>query len=60
MSNFEEKLDENLKILQDCQNSHDLKSCFNCDEIFDCKIRNDYVDSAYDSMSKGESGDFEF
>lgn len=60
MSSFEEKLDEMLKNLQDCQKSHDFQSCFDCDEIFDCKTRKDYVDAAYNSMSQGSNSDFEF
>lgn len=57
---FQQELDEKKKALQECQNSKELKSCMNCEDLFDCKIREDYVKATYNSMSKGETGGFEF
>ncbi|WP_169752834.1 hypothetical protein [Campylobacter mucosalis] len=57
---FELRLDEKAKILTDCQAQKGLNSCFNCELIFECEIRKNYVDAAYNSMSKGDSGGFEF
>ncbi|MGH1600234.1 hypothetical protein [Campylobacter majalis] len=57
---FELKLEEDKKTLQQCQESKNLKSCFDCDKLFECETRKRYVDSAYNSMSKGAGGGFEF
>lgn len=57
---FDLALEEQAKILQACQNSRGLNSCLNCDEIFACPTRKSYVDAAYNSMSKGDSGGFDF
>ncbi len=38
-----------------------LNSCYNCDEIFNCQTRKNYVDAVYNSMSKGKTeGGFDF
>jgi len=47
-------------FLQACQNSRGLISCLNCDEIFACPTRKNYVDAVYSSMSKGDGGGFDF
>jgi hypothetical protein len=60
LDSFEKKLQESIKTLQDCQNSHSLKSCFDCDKFLDCGIRDEYVQSVYKSMNKGKGGGFEF
>ncbi|MGP1485080.1 MAG: hypothetical protein ACTTJC_03150 [Campylobacter sp.] len=57
---FELELENKKKILQDCQTNKGLKSCFNCDELFECQTRKFYVDAVYNSMSKGSSGGFDF
>jgi hypothetical protein len=57
---FELKLDANMQRLQQCQQEKALKSCSQCDEYIGCPIRRDYVQAVYDSMSKGETGGFEF
>jgi len=60
----DDKYKELLKIatvnLKDCQNNLQLKSCFDCEKLFDCEIRKNYVNAVYSSMSKGQSGGFEF
>jgi len=57
---FQIELDEKKKTLQKCQEDKKLKSCMDCQQLFDCKIREDYVKATYNSMSKGETGGFEF
>lgn len=57
---YEQRLDEALKKLQACQDEHKLKSCSKCEQYIGCEIRRKYVQSVYDSMSKGETGGFEF
>ncbi|EEO8735241.1 hypothetical protein QBY36_001480 [Campylobacter coli] len=58
---FEQDLDKKKEILSSCQSSKGLKSCYNCDEIFNCSTRKDYVDAVYNSMSKGKTeGGFDF
>ena len=46
--------------LELCQVEHQVNSCFKCTKILDCELRDSYVKAVYDSMSKGESGGFEF
>lgn len=57
---FEVDLEDKLKELKECQDSMNIKSCFNCDEYFECIIRIDYKKSVYNSMSKGNNGGFSF
>jgi len=46
--------------LEQCQVQHQVKSCFQCDKLLDCTVRDSYIKSVYDSMSKGKGGGFEF
>ncbi len=57
---FKLKLQEKLKILQECQKEHKLKSCYSCDKIIGCKTRKEYIVAVYQSMNKGKGGGFEF
>ena len=57
---FSKKLEEKKTVLEQCQNEKNFKSCTECDKIIGCEIRRNYVKSVYDSMSKGETGGFEF
>ncbi|MBU1658355.1 hypothetical protein KKG72_04800 [bacterium] len=57
---FELHLDEMIIKIQMCQVKKDLKSCSVCEHYLDCELRSDYVKSVYNSMSKGETGGFEF
>jgi hypothetical protein len=59
-SPYEIKLDEAKKVLVQCQESKELDSCLKCPQIIGCEIRNAYVRSVYESMSKGEAGGFDF
>ena len=54
------KLDQKLKELQNCQTSKGFKSCNSCDQFFDCELRKKYVITVYESMNKGSGGGFEF
>lgn len=55
-----QSLEVATKELQDCQASKAMASCFDCEFVFNCDIRNRYVKIVYESMNKGEEGDFEF
>ncbi|WP_181881519.1 hypothetical protein [Helicobacter sp. MIT 99-5507] len=58
--NFEEKLDENILKIKECQKEHSIDTCFKCELIVGCKTRKEYVDSVYSSMNKGSGGFFNF
>lgn len=60
LDKFEIHLDEMILKLQKCQTDKNLKSCSDCDSYLECKLRSDYIKSVYNSMSKGETGGFEF
>jgi len=53
-------LDEQLKILQECQKQQNLDSCLICPKVLDCTTREEYIRAVYSSMNKGEGGGFEF
>ncbi len=57
---FELRLQNSLKILKECQEKHNLKSCLKCQKVIGCEIRKEYVDAVYKSMNKGKGGGFEF
>ncbi len=66
---FEKALDAKLELLRECQakesssvefNGNSYGSCFPCLKIIGCETRKAYVLSAYNSMSKGDTGGFEF
>lgn len=57
---FEIHLDKMIIKLQQCQDEKALKSCSDCEQYLTCKLRDDYIKSVYNSMSKGETGGFEF
>lgn len=57
---FELHLEEMLVKLQACQQEKTLKSCSACEFYFSCELRNEYVQAVYNSMSKGDTGGFEF
>ena len=57
---FELHLDEMIVKIQACQKNKNLQSCSVCERYMDCELRLDYVKSVYNSMSKGETGGFEF
>ncbi|MEA2049883.1 MAG: hypothetical protein U9O56_04060 [Campylobacterota bacterium] len=53
-------LDQQLKILKECQKSKHLKSCMQCNIVLNCDTRDKYIKSVYESMNKGTGGGFEF
>ena len=57
---FEQRLDAMIEKLKACQDEHGLKSCSRCERYLACELRKSYVSAVYDSMSKGETGGFEF
>ncbi|RDU71956.1 hypothetical protein CQA66_05710 [Helicobacter aurati] len=46
--------------LQQCQNQHGFSSCMQCHSIFECQVRTRYVNAVYESMNRGQVGDFDF
>ncbi len=57
---YEQRLQEELKKLQECQNSNEVDSCMKCEKIIGCEVRSRYVKAVYESMNKGAGGGFEF
>ncbi|WP_297441267.1 hypothetical protein [Sulfurimonas sp.] len=57
---FELYLDEMIIKIQACQEEKAHKSCSACEHYFGCELRDEYVKAVYNSMSKGETGGFEF
>jgi hypothetical protein len=57
---FELHLDEMIDKVQTCQRDKALESCSRCEAYFECQLRSDYVNAVYNSMSKGDTGGFEF
>ncbi|MBA1437423.1 MAG: hypothetical protein FAF05_00300 [Epsilonproteobacteria bacterium] len=57
---FELYLDEMLEKLQKCQADKQLESCSKCEQFLECELRGEYVNAVYNSMSKGDTGGFEF
>jgi hypothetical protein len=60
LDEYEINLKKMTEELVECQTRNDKNSCLKCDKIIGCDIRNRYVKAVYDSMSKGQSGGFEF
>jgi len=57
---FEKHLDVMIIELQKCQENKNLSSCSVCEHYLKCELRDNYVKSVYNSMSKGQTGGFEF
>ena len=57
---FIQKLQELKRELEACQSKQSVTSCMNCSYTIGCELRKQYVKSVYESMSKGETGGFEF
>ena len=60
LDKFELHLEEMIGKLQSCQNEKNMSTCSDCEHYFSCELRNDYVKAVYNSMSKGDTGGFEF
>ena len=46
--------------VEKCQDEKHVKSCLKCTMLLECTLRDTYIKSVYDSMSKGKGGGFEF
>lgn len=57
---FEHALEQALVTLKACQQEHQFNSCSECEKLLNCPTRQAYIQAVYDSMSKGETGGFEF
>lgn len=57
---YELKRDEMKEKLIGCQKEQGLESCYPCEKILGCELRTEYVNSVYASMSKGDTGGFDF
>ncbi len=57
---YKQNLVEATQKLKECQKNLNFSSCFDCEKLFDCEIRKTYITAVYNSMSKGQSGGFEF
>jgi hypothetical protein len=57
---FDARLDETMARLRECQKEKQVKSCSACEHLIGCELRHTYVKTVYESMSKGETGGFEF
>lgn len=60
LDKFELHLDSMIVKIHSCQEEKSLKSCSYCESYLSCELRSDYVKSVYNSMSKGDTGGFEF
>ena len=60
LDSYEGRLHEQMEQLQACQKEKGLESCLVCDLVVGCAVRRDYVRAVYESMNKGQGGDFEF
>lgn len=57
---FARNLQSKAAALQQCQQSRAFASCSECEAFIDCEVRKSYVRAVYESMSKGQQGDFDF
>jgi hypothetical protein len=57
---FEIYLDEMILKLQNCQEQKQHASCSACEHYLECSLRDEYIQAVYNSMSKGDTGGFEF
>jgi len=60
LDEWEQKLEEPLEKLKECQTSKEFDSCSKCSEFFECVLRKSYIKAVYESMNKGSAGGFEF
>ena len=57
---FELYLDEMIPKIQACQKDKSLSTCSDCELYLGCELGTEYVKAVYNSMSKGDTGGFEF
>ena len=59
--NKEDKLDDKIKELKECQAKNSLDSCMKCDLFLNCSLRSEYVLATYQSMNEDmKQGGFDF
>jgi len=57
---WQQRLEEQLARLKECQKEHGVSSCLGCEKLLGCEQRSAYVNAVYESMNKGQGGGFEF
>ncbi|WP_345993963.1 hypothetical protein [Sulfurimonas sp. HSL-1716] len=57
---YEENLDKMIIEVNECQEKQALHTCSKCEKYIGCELRSRYIMAVYDSMSKGQTGGFEF
>ena len=60
MDRFKEELNIKISKVVKCQKENNINSCLSCEKWEKCSIRKEYVESVYQSMSKGQNGEFDF
>jgi hypothetical protein len=60
LDKFELHLESMIEKLKECQQNKQVDSCSKCEHFLKCELRDDYVKAVYNSMSKGDTGGFEF
>lgn len=60
LDKFELHLEEMVNKVKECQQGKGLDSCSKCEHYLGCELRDEYVKAVYNSMSKGDTGGFEF
>lgn len=60
LDKWEEALEVQITILQNCQDEKSLDSCMKCEYLLECLTRKEYIKAVYESMNKGTGGGFEF
>ncbi len=60
MDIYEQAFLKQKEILLNCQKAKNQTSCYNCDETFSCKTKQDYIKATYEKMNKGNTGGFDF
>ncbi|PAF53782.1 hypothetical protein BKH42_04635 [Helicobacter sp. 13S00482-2] len=57
---WQNRLEQNILTLKKCQEEKNVQSCLKCTQVLECSTRKAYVKSVYESMNKGQGGEFEF
>ena len=60
LDEWQSDLQQKKSKLEERKKKKELQSCLKCDQFLHCEIRDTYVKAVYESMSKGQSGGFEF
>ncbi|MDR0746388.1 MAG: hypothetical protein LBE89_00665 [Helicobacteraceae bacterium] len=60
LDQYETEMVERMEEMKSCQRDRRDESCFNCESLLGCQLRERYVEAVYASMNKGTGGGFEF